>query len=264
MESAKPCRYLITLLKSHYCHHYVKKYLKLVPKKPCSTIFIYTISQPQVMLSALISIPRWFFGFDMLFEILSALVPFVLAYYSRKVYQFTEQREYKLMVYGFAAIGASLLAKMISTAMIYLQLQQTQNQMLLLTYQTGFSLFRFLYLAGLVLLLMIAFGIQDRRQVMVLFFFIIMLTAFSHFSYFVFHIIAAFLLLHIVWFFYENYCKRKTQCAMLVVVSFALLALSQVAFIFINLQKNLYPIGETLQLLGFLTLLYNHVVVLKK
>lgn len=215
--------------------------------------------------------PTWFSGFDHAFEIVSLLTAIFVAYYSYRVYRYTDQSKYRTMALAFLLIALSFGMKALTDVGVRTQVSEMggiQNIYQVLEigamYQTGYFAMRFLMLLGLVLLLKLAFNIENNRLLILLAFFSILTTLLSRSSYYAFHIAAVVMLGFIVEFLYRNFRSKRTKPACAVLIAFTLLFLSQLCFVFIAQSDKLYAIGETLQLGSFITLIGNHVVLLRR
>ena len=215
--------------------------------------------------------PSWFSGFDYAFEIISLLTAIFVAYYSMRVYRYTDQPKYRTMAFAFLLIACSFGLKVLTEIGVRATVAQiggistvTQALEIGATLQTGYFAMRFFMLLGLVLLLKLAFNIENNRLLFLLASFAVLATFLSHASYYAFHIAAAVMLGFIAEFFFHNFRKRRTKASGVVLLSFALLFLSQLAFVFTARSAMLYPAGETMQLGGFILLIINHVLLLRR
>ncbi|MBI5398534.1 hypothetical protein HZB03_03650 [Candidatus Woesearchaeota archaeon] len=211
--------------------------------------------------------PPWFQGFDALFEFVSLIIAFVISYYSYRLFRITEQKKYHIMAYGFFFLFLALFIKITTNLQIYFEIVSSLTASVPLTffiYAAGYFLHRFLFLLGLLCLFNIAVDIPDRRANIIIAVLLFVATFFSHSVFLIFHFIAALFLIIIFWHFMHNYQKKKTPASEIVALSFFLLLLSQFFFLFIPVTNELYVLGEVSQFFGFLLLLLNHVVILKK
>jgi len=222
-------------------------------------------------MESLILAPSWFSTVDYAFEVFSLLTTIFVAYYSYRVYRYTDQPKYRTMAGAFLLIALSFGLKVLTELGIRTQVAemggiQTLAQVMQVStaLQTGYFAMRLFMLLGLVLLLKLAFNIENRRLLFLLAFFSVMVTVMSHSSYYAFHIAAALMLGFIVEFLYHNFRKKRSRPAGFVLSSFGMLFLAQLCFVFTAQSAKLYPIGETAQLVGFLLLIINHVLVLRR
>ena len=219
--------------------------------------------------------PRWFYGYDALFELVSIASVILIAYLSIRSYRFSRNRNFKYLALSFFLIGLSFIIKIFTSIIAYSQ-PLIRNKMgffimtaeaiesLTITYTIGYLLYRISILLGFFILLSLALKIKDSRQILLFTYFLIISTIFSSLQYFIFHITCAIMLVFITQYFYNNYRKRKTESRLTLALSFFLITLSQVVFIFVIFNNSIYVIGEVFQLLGYLILLYTYLLILNK
>ena len=222
-------------------------------------------------MSFLVMGPQWFSGFEHLFEIISLLAAIFVGYYSYRVYRYTNQPKYRTMAAAFIIIALSFGLKVLTDVGVRAQVAEMggiQNIYQVLEVgmmlQSGYLAMRFFMLLGLVLLLKLAFDIRENRLLLLLAVLSILTTFLSHSVYYAFHIAAALMLGFIVEFMYRNFRNKKTKPACAVLLAFTFLFLSQLAFMFVGQSSKLHALGETLQLGGFITLIVNHVLLLRR
>lgn len=123
-----------------------------------------------------------------------------------------------------------------------------------------FAAFGFLHLLGLYYLYSVYQKNQSKSSMFLIGYFIIITTYFSHLNYYIFHI-TAFIFLSLITALYINrYKENGYENTRLLGISFGVIALSQILFIFTSLGTEFYIIGETIQLMGYLLLF----LILKK
>src|SRR3989338_4530237 len=225
--------------------------------------------------------PNWFRGIDSLFEVVSLITCLLVAYFGFKIYDFANQRKYKTVAFSFLAIALSFAIKVITNLSIYFQYNKLKLSLLSamastfpvitskiieiqLIYYAGYFAYRFLFLLGLILLLSTVLRVSDKRILSIFIVFSIIAAFFSYYYYYTFHIISTVLLFYIFLYFYENYSIKKLKSARYLTISFFLLLISQLVFIFVMFDSEVYVFGEVTQLVGFLVLLYYYFTVSKK
>jgi len=218
--------------------------------------------------------PNWFYGIDIIIEVISLIVAGLIAFFSYKAFKITKERKYFFFALAFFLIAISFVSKMYGLIIACTGLAKasfgyftavTQKMTLIqFIYSMGYFLQRFIFLVGLLALTSLCLKIRNRKTIFMLVFFVFIATWFSNQSYLIFHIIAAFLLIYISLYFYVNYLRKRTFNARLVPMSFFLLLISQLIFIFVIRDLNLYVVGNIFQLAGFVVLLFTYILVLKK
>lgn len=222
----------------------------------------------------LIYSPRWFYGKDIIIDIVSIFVLFLIAFFSIKYYKINRKnRNYLIFAGSFGVIALSFIFKIITNFTLYYKVVQTrQIGFITLTYNTvqasdilfsvGFLIHRILMLIGLFMLY--ALYTKTRKTDVILMLYLIFIsTYFSSSVYYVFHITALAFLVMITMQYWRNYRKLGHNTNKWLVWSFALITLSQLVFVFIRLHLLLYVAAEMIQLLGYICLLMTFIKVLK-
>lgn len=220
--------------------------------------------------------PKWFYGIDCIFEVISIVVLLLLAYSSYKLYKFTRKKDHLYFGVSFLTLVLAFLAKITTNFEIYFAqaIKQVIGPDVITTvtkvvqssllFMTGFFVYRLFFLLGLLGLFYIIPRSKERRHVPVYVYFALIVSLFSTHTYFVFHITAAILLIYISFFLYLNYEKKKKKIPGLTFISFLMLATSQIIFIFVVVNPAIYVAAEIIQLLGFLMLLYSYILLIRK
>jgi len=217
----------------------------------------------------LIFSPRWFYGYDIIFEALAVIVTLIIGLYGLRIYRFSKERVYKYFGLSFLAFAAAFIAKIamnfvlynptaVKTTMETMDITQRLLAKSNLILQAGYDVHRFLYLFALLGIYWIISKSQDIEHRGLFIYMLLIITLFSFNTYYVFHLTAAIMLLFIVKHF-KNICQRKGALinAHLNFLAFALILLSQLVFIFIFLNNAIYVVAEVVQLLGFIIFLIN-------
>jgi len=221
----------------------------------------------------LIYSPNWFYGKDIIIDIISIFVLSLIAYFSIKYYKISKNKQYLFFAGSFISIALSFLFKVVTNFTLYFNIINIKHLGLItMTYNTikssnilsdiGFLLYRLLMLVGLFMLYSTYSKNKKINNILILYF-IFVLAYFSKSAYYVFHITALIFLFLITWQYWKNYQKSKIITTKLLIYSFCLITLSQIIFIFIGLHTTFYVIAEIIQLLGYLILLLTFIKVLK-
>lgn len=228
--------------------------------------------------------PRWFWGIDAIFESIAILATALLSFYAYKLYKFTKKSSHKYFSLSFLMLSLAFLAKVITNLFLYFPgLRKTVDFFILryyilsntnLIYAAGNLAYRFLMLLGLLGIFWIIGKSREKNKLLILLYFISAISFISIFSaitsYFIFelyplfHITAALFLAYISYFYYSNYLKKKKDTTFRIFLSFLLIFLSQLVFIFVLIDLRTYVIAEFLQLAGYFLLLYEYSLLTKK
>ncbi len=222
--------------------------------------------------------PEWFIPTESVFEIIAMLVTLIISLYSYKVYKLSNNKRYHYLAAGFFGIAAGFFFKTLSNSVLlypglFLGLDKTIPFFKISYFYTiSLVLYAFLVLSGYVVVACLAANVRNRRTILSLMF-IALLASFlirearsSTFFYFFAFVL---LVVYIIPYMYENYKKQKSKSSFLVYTGFLLLTLSNLIFIGRNAYGvyfgvDSYILGQSIGLLGYLVLLLNLVLVLRK
>ncbi len=211
--------------------------------------------------------PEWFYGIDTIFDMVSIVVSFMIAYFGYRCYKYSSQKRYLYFSSSFFLVALAFIIKIITTIPVYAR-EITQRTIGFLTITTtnyvrivwihrfGIFLARFLMISSFLMLFLLLMKIRNKKVIVLLFYFALITTLLSQYSYFVFHLTLALFLFYLSLGFRKNYLRTRLKNAGLVMCSFYVLFLSQLVFIFDLINKNCYVVGEVIQLVGYLILLF--------
>ncbi len=219
--------------------------------------------------------PSWFYGHDIIIDIVSLLVLVWIGIFSFRFYNLDKKNNsYLYHGISFFILGISFLFKILMNFTIHSRTIQTkQLGLMTLTFHSiqsydtlfflGFLVYRIMTLIGLYILCSVYIKNQPRQSKFLIIFLLFISTIFSQSSYYIFHITAFALLIFIAHHFINNYLDKRTMASALIMLSFIIIAISQVISIFIKLDLMLYVVAEIIQLLGYALLLAAFVKVIK-
>ncbi len=219
--------------------------------------------------------PAWFFDKDIIIDIVSIVILLLIGYFAWQFHKFNRKKEsHVLLAISFFTLGAAFLFKILTNFILYHPVVQTQQiGPLTFSYLTihynnifqvvGTALYQLLTLAGLYLLYSLYYKKQLKSSIFFMAYFIIILTIFSLEAYYLFHLTAFLFLALLVWKMYTNYRKTKDKAGETLLISFSIIALSQILFMFVGLNLLIYVFAELVQLLGYIFLLSAFIMVLR-
>ena len=222
----------------------------------------------------LFSTPVWFNGWDIAFNVVSIVVALLIAGFSWRVYSFNKENKYAYFSLAFVLVAIGLLFQSFTNGVLYFTpvrdvvlevLRPATGQGLQysdLFYRGAF----FIQMASMLgAWLLIFFLSQKSRarltkffevsQIALFVYFILLISVVSNFTYLVFYVTSLVLLGLIVLNYYKNYLNVQRKNAWLAMLSFLLIFIAHVFFIFVFIHPGFYAFGSILMLLGFLTLL---------
>ncbi|MFH1210448.1 MAG: hypothetical protein V1645_00890 [archaeon] len=219
--------------------------------------------------------PSWFMGIDNIFELITIIVTLLIAIYSWKVYKFSKESIHKYFSYAFFMISLSYIIKILMDISIYYPTTKIVQvglltvithtfQKLDIFYTVGFFVSRLLLMLGMVGIFLVLERKGDKYYAFLLVYLAFVAALFGNFLFHIFHITTALLLLLIFIHYYNNYVECRSRNVLLVALSFLLIFISQIIFITVQLHPVLYVVAESVQLLGYLILLYLFISILRK
>ncbi|MEK6961582.1 MAG: hypothetical protein AABX47_10540 [Nanoarchaeota archaeon] len=214
--------------------------------------------------------PHWFNGIDTAFDIISIFAALMVAWYARKIKCITGDKSCCALGHAFILIAISFAIKVLTNIAVYTKLGDLSKPFILaeviqvqILFALGYFFYRLFFLVALIWLVCIGLKVIDWRVKMLFVLFAAVATFFSHYSYLVFHLTAMILLVYVVADKYGTYKQSRNRRSAIIALSFFAVLLSQVMFVFVSLEPWMYVIGETLQVIGFLGIIYNQVTLPK-
>jgi len=217
--------------------------------------------------------PSWFYGMDTSFGIVATLVTFLIAVYSFRVFLLTRLRRYMYISLAFLFLCGSYVIKAIADYMVFNHLTrripnviETVSKVVEMPvlFNLGLLVYIFLSLAGFLILVAVYMRIQSIRVLTLLFLLVIVLAFLSQSTFVAFHITLFIMLLFIVLHLLSNHIQKNRLNTFFTLFSFACIFIAQVFFVLLSIDPVYYVVGQCLQLFGFILLLINMIIVLRK
>ena len=219
--------------------------------------------------------PRWFYGKDILIDVVSIIVLLLIGYCSFRFYRFNKpKKEHFLFSLSFFLLALAFVFKILTNFTLYTHVWKTlQFGLFNLTYQTiyysdtllivGTLISRLLVLLGLYTLYLVYYKEQLKSAIFFMIYFILITTYFSNNAYYLFHFTNFLFLTFIIYKYVQNYHCTQDIPAKFILYSFCLIALSQIGFMFVDLSSLWYVAAELIQLSAYLLLLISFMMVLR-
>jgi hypothetical protein len=217
--------------------------------------------------------PDWFYGLDAGIELVVMLITLLIAFYSFRVYLVARQRVYIYFTLAFLSISLSYLFRAAIDWIAYRSLLGRMPNLaaalssfvtLQQLYDLGFLAYIFFAFAGFMMLLAIYVGITRYGTVALLLALALGLAMVSKNAFLAFHIMMLSMLLFIVVHLVRNYARGHSFSKFLVLYGFSCLLAAQAFFILVLYRRMFYIVGHSLQLFGFVMLLFSLALVLRK
>lgn len=221
--------------------------------------------------------PGWFNGWDILIEVVSLIVAFLIAGYSWRAFRISKENKFAYFSFAFLLVAMGFFFKIFTSGILYYSpvrdiavevlrpVVGTHLQFTHILYRAGFFLQMVPMLGAWLLIFFISQKSRARlkkfyevSQIALFIYLILLISVVSNFKFFVFYLTSAVLLGLIVLNYYKNYLNTENKNTRKVMLSFLFIFLGNIFLIFIFLSEGLYVLGEILILIGFLILLYTY------
>jgi len=221
--------------------------------------------------------PNWFYGIDSIIEIIGIIICSLLLYYSYRCYKLTSENRYRYFSVAFLSLTLAFIAKVIGTLTIYEPAINTSNLGSMfhsiftaitpnMINALAFLFYIFFMTAGFMMLFLIVSKLdwKDKRVIAMLGYTVFIATWLGAIHYQLFYFTTFVMLCLIAYSYYKNYTEVKSKNALLVSISFGILLISHLFFVFVIYNRTIYVIAEIMQLIGFLCLLIPFILIFRK
>lgn len=219
--------------------------------------------------------PPWFYGKDIVIDILSAIVVLLIGgFIFRNFLLDKKNKRHFFLSSAFILLGASFVVKILTNILTHTE-GWLSRQFWFSFFGTeiiksygflsaiGFMLFALFTLFGFYALYALSSKDELSMNYVIIAYFIIISTYFTRFTNFILYITAFIFLFALARRYFISYKETKYKNTLLLFMSFSIIALSQFVFIFTASNPWLYVLAELIQLIGYLFLLYTFVMVLR-
>lgn len=214
-------------------------------------------------------VPEWFFGYDVLLELAFAVITLIVSFYAFKIYKLSGQRQSKLFGTAFLFISVSYFVQSFLNFLIISKL----NENICATFKInsihffntlGVYTHIILFGIGLVTLTYMTLRIKNVKTYSLLLIITILSLLLSSNTLYLFYLLSSVLLIYIFVHYLTNYLNNKQSKTLLVLIAFAMLLFGHIHFIFSLNHGLYYVIGHFLELVAYLLILINLILVVKK
>lgn len=214
-------------------------------------------------------VPPWFFGYDILFEVIFAVVASLVSLYAFKVYKLSGQKPTQVFGTAFLLIAFSYLVQAFMNLLIITKLNSSLcvlmkiHDVTVLNY-LGISLHLFFFMLGIFLLSITSLRIEDIKVQAMLLLIILASLVLTDEVFLIFYSISSIMLLFIVIHHVENYLQHRHRNPLLVLIGFALLLCSSITFLLSGRIGIYYFIGHIFELAAYVMLLISLMLMRSK
>jgi hypothetical protein len=211
----------------------------------------------------------WIFVYDVVLELLFAIVTLVVSLLAFKVYRVTSQKQVFYLAWGFLFVSLSNIFRSIINFLIITEINQDVSVMVkvqsIVTFNNmGIFLHLFFMILGLSLFAFMTFRTKDIRLLILITGLSLMAVFFSVNPLHNFHYVSSLLLIIISYYFIKNYLRNKKTMTLLVAIAFLFLLFGNIHFLFSVNHEVFYVIGHMLELVAYGLVLTNFFMVLKR
>lgn len=213
--------------------------------------------------------PQWFYSYDVILEILFAVITAFVSFFAISIYRKSSQKYVLYFGLGFAFISLSYLLQSVINFMILLRLGerealilkiiavQTLNNYCLLAHVLFFTL-------GLIFLLFITFKETRTRLLWLLIISSLSVIFMSANTLYMFYLLASIYLFFITWHHVWNYIRHRKKQQLLVALAFMFLFFGQFHFLISVNHDLFYVAGHVLELIAYIFVVWNFFLVRKR
>ena len=213
--------------------------------------------------------PSWFVGYDIFLEGMFALITLAVSFLAFKIYRQTSEKRVKLLSQAFFFIAISYLFQSFFNGLMLVKATERiplilKIKQILLFQAFGVYLQILFMMVGLAILLYMTFKTEKRR----IFWFLLTVTIlpllFIPNPFEVFFLFSTLYLGFILWHFIDNYREHRQAKTLLVTLAFLFLLIGKAHFLVAVNHQVFYVIGHLLELIAYLLILANLLLVLRK
>lgn len=203
--------------------------------------------------------PFWFFGFDVVFSFVFAFITLAVSYYSFKFYKLSGQNKSKYLGIGFGLFSFSYILHAFFSLASFSNLENFEKLVYLGTY-----LHMLFFIWGSATLVYMVLNLKKPGLHVLLVIMALSSFIFSGSNSYLGYITLSILLFYVFFYYLLGFIKKNNSSSFIVTLSFGLLFLSEIHFIFSSTHYLFYAAGNLIALIAYLVLLIKLVVVVTK
>ena len=212
--------------------------------------------------------PRWFYGYDIILEIVFAIITFAVAMYSFRIYRLSGQRDSRLFGFAFLLISASYSLWAILKGFAVSQLESARTILELeranIWRYLGIYAHILFFLGGMSTLTYMTFKNKNARLCSLIFVLALTAVILAEQKYIATYLLSVILLFYIIIEYINRYSASKNKNLLLTLGAFIFLFLGRFEFIFSPSQNIFYVIGHILEFTAYILILASLITVIKQ
>ena len=206
--------------------------------------------------------PVWFFGYDVALEFLFFVVSLFVAIFSIRVYRRTYQKPVRLFAVSFIFISISYL---IQSVFNFIMLSEERSLISVAILDTIAMYSHMLFMTiGLSILAYMTFKVDNKRLIALISIISLVAIFLSANPFYSFFLISSLYFGIVLIHFALNYIRTPRKESLLVVIAFVFLMFGSIHFIFSVNHSLFYAIGHILELVAYVMILINLLMVQRK
>jgi len=214
-------------------------------------------------------LPSWFFGFDIILELIFGVVTAIVAFFSLKVYGLCKERDCKLLGFAFIFISISyfllaILNLLAASSQIDQEIITIALSEVIVPSSIWIYAYIFFFLIGLSLLAYLTFEVRNQRLFTLIASMSIIVVIFSARTAIAFNFVAAVLLFYVFLYYLDKYQVSNKGKGLFVMLAFLLLFFARISFAFSYLNPVPYVADHIIELVAYSLILFSLVKVIKK
>jgi hypothetical protein len=209
--------------------------------------------------------PDWFLTSDVIIEGFSFIVLLLFFLFSIRSYKLSKNKNSFYLGIGFFLIALAEASTILTKLVLYYPMTAVEEvgryivtynmvHSVDIFYYIGFFFHKLFTLVGLYIIYRLPLKNKISGDVFISIAFIIISALFSNSAYYLFHLVALIFLILIIANYYRIYNKTKLKTTELLIISFVILAVSQILFILSKLGI-IYAVAQIMQLASYIILL---------
>jgi hypothetical protein len=213
--------------------------------------------------------PSWFFGFDVILEVMFAVICLIVALFSFKIYKDTKFRSLKFFGFSFLLISLSYMIQSIFNFLIVSEFNQDVCRIIRVHSIHNFEalgIITHMFLMTLGLSILLYTTLKDKRLRTLWLLILISFAAvfFSKNNLYMFYLISTIYLAFISWHYILNHYLTKQNKTLLVAIAFLFLLFGNFHFLISVNHELFYAIGHILELFAYLFIMLNLYLVRRR
>ncbi|MBU3923630.1 MAG: hypothetical protein KJ592_01820 [Nanoarchaeota archaeon] len=214
-------------------------------------------------------VPSWFFGYSIMFTLAFAIITLGLGLFAFKIHKLSEQKSTKLFGISFIFISLHYFIQSLLNFSIVSTLNQNICNIMKIDNINSLNTLgayshMLFFIMGLATLTYMTLKIENKTTYILLLILPIASIIFSQNKLYLFYAIASIFLIFIAIHYLKNYLKNRQFKTLLILIAFIFLLFGNLHFIFSVNHGVYYIIGHFLELVAYLLILLNFILVLKK